>query len=67
MLECAGVCCKFVLCNVKWEKSRGTLVWLSQSKGFVVLLLGVKAAWVQVMMRVHFCLWKVQYVQALGC
>ncbi len=51
MLEHAGICCKFVVYVVEWVQSRGTLVWLSQSKGFVALLLGVGDAWVQFVMQ----------------
>jgi hypothetical protein len=36
---------------------RGTLVWHGQSKGFVVLLLGVEGAWVQFVMQVQFRMW----------
>ena len=48
------VCCIYI---VEWVQSRGTLIWHSQSKGFVALLLGVAAAWVQDAMHVHFLMW----------
>jgi hypothetical protein len=57
VLEHAGICCKLVVCIVEWVQSRGALVWLDQSKGFVVLLLGVANAWVQFVMRVQFRVW----------
>ncbi len=42
---------------VEWVQSRGTLVWLGQSKGFVALLLGVGDTWVRFVMQVQFRLW----------
>jgi hypothetical protein len=57
VLEHAGICCKVVVYIVEWVQSRGTMVWLGQSKGFVALLLGVEDTWVQVMMQVQFCVW----------
>jgi hypothetical protein len=61
-MECARICCEF-----EWVQSKGTMVWLGQSKDFVALLLGVAAAWVHVVMQVHFLVWWIQYVQAFGC
>ncbi len=55
MLEHDGLFCKFVVCIVEWVQSRGTLVWHSQSTGFMALLLGVEDAWVQFVMQVQFC------------
>jgi hypothetical protein len=42
---------------VEWAQLRGTLVWHGQSKGFVVLLLGVEDAWVQFVLRVQSLMW----------
>jgi hypothetical protein len=55
VLEHDGLFCKFVVCIVEWVQSRGTLVWHSQSTGFMALLLGVEDAWVQFVMQVQFC------------
>jgi hypothetical protein len=57
MFEHTGICCTFVVYVVEWAQSRGTLVWLGQSKGFVELLLDVGDAWVQFVMQVQFCMW----------
>jgi hypothetical protein len=52
VLEWAWICCES-----EWAQSKGTLVWLGQSEGFVALLLGVAAAWVYLEIKVHVLMW----------